>query len=137
MDTQAAITNINWLSVIISPLAALFLGALWYSPVTFGKVWQKELKMTDEEFKTGNPLKIFGLTVILLFLGAFSLEMFIGSTATTSFGAFAGFMAGLFWVSTSIGIKCLFERKGIKLFLIDAGYFTLSYTLMGIILGAW
>lgn len=137
MDFQTTISSINWPSIVVAALAALFLGALWYSPVTFSKIWQRELKMSDEEFNSGNPIKIFGTTIILLFLGSFCLEMFIGSTATVFEGSIAGLAIGLFWISTSIGMNCLFERKSFKLFLIDAGYFTIAYTIMGAILGAW
>lgn len=136
MDLQTIISNINWASVVVAALAALFLGALWYSPVTFSKIWQRELKMSDEEFSSGSPLKIFGTTIILLFLGSFCLEMFIGSTATVFEGSMAGLAIGLFWISTSNGMNCLFERKSFKLFLINAGYFTIAYTIMGAILGA-
>ena len=52
-------------------------------------------------------------------------------------GAMVGFMAGMFWVAASIGVTYLFERKPLSLFLINAGYHVVTYTLMGIILGAW
>ena len=49
----------------------------------------------------------------------------------------AGFAAGLFWVTTSFGINYLFERKPLRLFLINGGYHTLQFTLIGAILGLW
>jgi len=52
-------------------------------------------------------------------------------------GATAGLMAGLFWVATAMGITYLFERKSLKLYLINAGYHVVTFTLMGLILGAW
>lgn len=137
MDMQNAAYNLNWISIFVSSISALIFGALWYSPATFGKIWQRELKMSDEVYNAGNPAKIFGGTIILFLLSAVVIDMFIGSQATIDFGASAGFMIGLAWVSGSIGINCLFERKSLKLFLIDSGYFTISYTLMGAILGAW
>jgi len=40
-------------------------------------------------------------------------------------------------VALSFGVTYLFERKSFGLFLINAGYHGLAFTLMGAILGAW
>jgi drug/metabolite transporter (DMT)-like permease len=52
-------------------------------------------------------------------------------------GLGAGFSAGLCWVSASFGVNYLFERKSMKLFLINAGYHTLQFTVIGLILALW
>ena len=52
-------------------------------------------------------------------------------------GALYGFTAGLCWVSACFAINYLFERKQLSLFLINGGYHTLQFTLIGLILGAW
>ena len=40
-------------------------------------------------------------------------------------------------MAASFGINYLFERKSLKLFLINAGYHTLQFTLIGLILALW
>ena len=62
--------------------------------------------------------------------------MFIGNGDLT-FGAIAGLLTGLGWVSLSIGIIALFENRSWKYILINGGYMTLAFTIMGIILGGW
>jgi hypothetical protein len=52
-------------------------------------------------------------------------------------GAFYGFLAGFGWVATFIGTHYLFERRSLKLFLINAGYSIVALTIMGLIIGAW
>ena len=52
-------------------------------------------------------------------------------------GLFAGFAAGFGWVAMSVGTIYLFERRSFKLFLINAGYQIVTYTIMGGILGVW
>jgi hypothetical protein len=137
MNLSAAFLDINWLSVIISALVAFAIGGLWYSPVLFGKVWQTELKLSDERIKSSNMPLIFGSTFILNIIGAMVLDMFIGKSGTLSTGIIAGLLVSIAWVSTSLGINYLFSRKSLKLFLIDAGYFVTFFTVMGAILGAW
>jgi len=43
--------------------------------------------------------------------------------------------AGLCWVAASYGISYGFERRPLKLWLINGGYHTLQFTLFGLILG--
>ena len=137
MDLQTAFSNINWLSVIVATVAAFIIGALWYSSVLFGKVWQKELGLSDEKIKNANMPVIFGTSFVLEFIAAFVLEMFIGSEANVTTGIIAGALVGIAWVATAIGTNYLFARKSFRLFLIDSGYFVLLFIVMGGILGAW
>jgi len=137
MDLSSAFLQINWLSVIVSALAAFALGSLWYSPVLFGKTWQKLIKLSDEDMKGANIPLIFGSTFILNIIGAFVLDMFIGRESTLMTGLMAGLLVSLAWIATSLGINYLFTRKPFKLFIIDAGYYVTFFAIMGAILGAW
>jgi hypothetical protein len=68
---------------------------------------------------------------------AFNLAAFIGPKGSLGFGAFAGFATGLGWVAMSLAVIYLFEQRSVKLWLINAGCQTLSYTLMGALVGGW
>jgi hypothetical protein len=137
MNISSAFMEINWLSVIVSALAAFAIGGLWYSPVLFGKIWQLELKLSDERIKSSNMPLIFGSTFLLNIISAMVLDMFIGRNGTLITGLMAGLFVSIAWVATSLGINYLFARKSFNLFLIDSGYFITFFTVMGIILGAW
>ena len=52
------------------------------------------------------------------------------------FAVGAGFAAGLFWVATSFGINYLFERRNARLWLINGGYHTVQFTVIGLVLGS-
>ncbi len=132
------ISTLNWLAIIVAALANFMLGGLWYSPVLFGKTWQKENNLSDEDLKKGNMAKIFGFAFLWSFVMAFNLGMFLNDSSTDlSFGAMAGFLAGFGWVAAAIFIIGLFERKSNTYMLINAGYMIISFLLMGIIIGAW
>lgn len=137
MDLATSFTQINWWSVIVAALAAFAIGGLWYSPVLFGKSWQKEIKLSDDEIKQANMAVIFGTSFVLNFISALVLELFLGSKADITFGLMAGLLVGVGWVATSLGTNYLFARKSLKLFMIDAFYFIVYFPVMGIILGAW
>ena len=53
-----------------------------------------------------------------------------------SWGAFSGFLAGFGWVALGIATIALFERRCWRYILINGGYMTVSFTLMGLIIGA-
>ncbi len=127
----------NLLAVIAAALATFVLGGLWYSPALFGKAWQREAGVTDEQMRTSNKALIFGLTFVLALVTALVFAMFLGPRPPLQLGLGAGFAAGLCWVAASFGINYLFERKSFKLFAINAGYHTLAFTLYGVVFGLW
>jgi hypothetical protein len=136
MDLASAVQNINWLSVLVAGVSTFLIGGVWYGPL-FGKAWMLEFNFTIDDLKKRNPAKTFGLSLLLACVAALVLEMFIGTEADIVFGTMAGFMAGIGWIATFMGIIYLFEMQSLRAFGINAGYCVLSLTLMGAILGAW
>src|SRR5680860_40181 len=136
MDLATALGNINWLSVLIAAISSFLLGGIWYGPL-FGKAWMVETGFNEEDLKKRDLRKTFGFSLVLAFIAALVLEMFIGAEADSTFGAMAGLLAGIGWVSTMLGILYLFEMKSLKAYFINAGYCVVTPTAMGLILGAW
>jgi len=136
MDFQQSLESINYFAVLVSALSAFIIGGLWYS-VLFAKSWMVENGFDEEKLKNGNMGLIFGGSFIFSLIISFVLVLFLGPERDALFGATAGFMVALFWVATAMGITYLFERKSLKLFLINAGYHVITFTIMGVILGAW
>ncbi|MBX2829018.1 MAG: DUF1761 domain-containing protein [Flavobacteriaceae bacterium] len=136
MDLVTAFGNIKWLSVIGAAVSSFLIGGIWYGPL-FGRAWMTEFGFTEEDLKKRSIPKTFGLSLILAFIAATILEMFIGPKADLAFGASAGFFAGFGWVAMLLGILYLFEMKSLKAYLVNAGYCVVTLTVMGTILGAW
>lgn len=130
--------SINHLAVFAAALSDFAVGALWYSPLLFVKVWMKETGITEEKMKTGNPLVKYGLTLIFSLVITYNLAFFLGSPESTLndyllYSALAGFG----WASMAVGILSLFEMRGWKLMLINWGYVTIAFVVKGLILGLW
>ena len=128
--------QINIWAVLAAGASSLVLGAVWYSAL-FARAWMRESGVTEEKAKAANPVKTLGLTFVLAVVGAAVFALFLGPDPAPSFGATTGLSAGLCWVAGSFGINYLFEQRSLKLFLINGGYHTLQYTLIGLILGLW
>jgi hypothetical protein len=56
-------------------VASYGLGALWYGPL-FGKVWQREVGLSEDDLKGVNMAKIFGTTLGLTFIMALGIALF-------------------------------------------------------------
>lgn len=131
------LSQINFLAVLVAAILSFGIGALWYSPVLFGNAWMKLVGKTEEQIKSQNMVKIFGTAFILAVIISFNLAAFLGAESNLQLGMFYGGLAGIGWVSCSIGIVYLFEGKPLKLFFIDAGYQIVTYIIMGGIIGVW
>ena len=132
MDVQ-----LNYWAILVASLSTFLIGGLWYSPALFGKLWMRENGFTEEQLKSSNMMKIFGLSFLLGLIAAVNLAMFMGPEDRPAMGALWGFLAGFGWVATFIGTHYLFERKSFILFLINAGYSIVALTVMGVIIAAW
>lgn len=129
---------LNHIAVLAAALSMFVLGGLWYSPVLLGKVWMKANGFTAADLQRGSPLRIFGLSLVCAVIMAYDLAMFLSGPGTTAaWGATAGFLAGFGWVALSVTMIAQFERRPAAYVLVNGGYVTVSFTVMGAILGGW
>lgn len=132
--------SFNYLAILAATISTFLLGGLWYSPALFSKPWMKEMGLDPEACKKADKSglgRIMGLAFVLELIMAFNLAAFIGPKASLAFGTLAGAAAGFGWVALSFGVTYLFEQKSLRLFLINAGYHGVAFTIMGAIIGAW
>jgi len=135
------LSNINFWAVIVATLSTFVVGWLWYGPL-FGKVWMSLVGLSEQQIQQSNMGKIFGLAFIFELIMAFNLAIFFyggggGGILTGGTGALYGFLTGFGWISFALAVNSLYERRSWKYMLINGGYWTLSLTLMGLILGLW
>jgi len=122
---------INWLAVLLGAVAFFATGAIWYSAL-FGKAWQKEVGLSETDMQGANMPVIFGVCFLLELIVATMLGHLLARTnpdphvvmmMATGFGAFI--------MAPAVGINYLYQRKSMKLFLIDAGHFVVGMAAMG------
>ena len=130
--------HVNWLAVLAAAVSTFVIGGFWYSPVLFGRAWMSVNNLSEAELGKSNMAKIFGLSFFFALIMAANLAAFLAEPKTTAaWGATAGFLAGFGWVALAIATIALFERRSWKYVLINGGYMTVSFVIMGLILGAW
>lgn len=136
------ISNINFFAVIAATLSTFVVGWLWYGPL-FGKAWVDAIDMTEEELQRGNMAKIFGFAFIFELIMAFNLAMFLtgspeaAAQVNAGMGAFYGFLTGFGWIFFALAVNSLYEQKSWKYIFVNGGYWSVAFTIMGLIIGAW
>ena len=78
---------------------------------------------------------MFGGSFVLSLVIAFNLAAFLAGPPNLAWGLAAGALAGVGWVATGMGITYLFEKRTLKLWLVNAGYHAVTFVVMGGILG--
>ena len=124
----------NWLAIGVGTAAFFVVGAVWYTAL-FGRAWQREVGLSDEQLKAGaNMPLIFGLCFLLEFLVVMTLgHLFarLDPNPRATMMIATGF--GLTIMSPAIGITYLYMRKPLRLFLIDAGHFVVGMAAVGLV----
>ena len=132
------VSSINWLAVLVAGISSFILGGVWYSPALFGTAWMKENNFTGEEIKKFNPARTYSIVLILSVIISYNLAFFLGDSKTgLAWGTTAGFLAGFGFSALIFTIVSLFEQRSWKYILINGGYITVYFTLIGFILGIW
>ncbi|WP_369999176.1 DUF1761 domain-containing protein [Winogradskyella sp.] len=156
--------ELNFLAIVVAAIVPLIVGAIWYNPKVFGTAWMKASGMTEEKMKGANMGIIFGVTLVLSVLLAFSVNgMVIHQVAASQLaftnpdaesykafmeefgnmhrnyghGALHGAIGALFFALPVLGINALFERKGWKYILVNVGFWVVTLAIMGAILCGW
>lgn len=128
---------INHVAVFVCAVMSLVIGAIWWSPLLFQKPWQAETGLSDEQLSKFNPVRTFGLTLLLAWVMAYNLAFFLGSSGTTwRWGLAAGVLTAI-WAAGMFIVIALFEQRSIRYILINCGYMILYFALIGFILGIW
>jgi len=127
-----------FLEIPIAALAAFMLGFAWYTAL-FGKAWQAETGITDEQAGQGIAVThglAFLMMCVIAFAINFIINMHVVEEQTFVHGAFHGVMSALMYCLPAVAIHYAYQKKSIKLFLIDGSYIAIFCALMGGILAA-
>ena len=128
-------SEVNWLAIVVAALAGFVIGGVWYGPV-MGKKWVGAVGLDVEQIKQGNMGLIYG--------GAFAFSLLASWTLAHTFATYAQDLSipvkvmtasgvALGFIVPAIGTNYLFSQQGKALFFIDAGYWLLFYTAMGLV----
>lgn len=135
---------VNYGAVLVSGIAAVIIGALWYGPV-FGKIWMRLAGLTPEGMKAmkmSPVVSMLGGLITALLIAYVLAHGIVFGNAYTHMGGVSGALTGALWYWLGFAVPLtaggfLWEGKSWKLWALHAGYYFVSFMVMGGILGAW
>ncbi len=127
---------IDIVTAVVAALLFMILGAFWYSPLLFGKVWSR-LSGMNAAVQKKKWLRFLGAFVNALVMAFFLsiIEAFMGA-ASTKDGIYIGVGIWLGFIATTHLPAVIWGKKPFRLYLIDVGFFFFGYALMGGVIGA-
>ncbi len=136
-----AITQLNYLAVLVVAVVGFAVGWLWYSPALFAKSWMTEMKLTEEMIKAANPkmCRLFTTSFIYTLISTFAIAALIkahgspGPVNGALFGAFVGTLVS----GARLMNSGLWEHRSCRLQCINVGHEIALFTLQGAIFGVW
>lgn len=136
---------INYPAVLVSAIAAMIIGSLWYGPL-FGKQWMAMMGISKPSMDAAAKqamMKSYGLMFVgsLVMACVLAHNLVYGSSYLHLTGWNAGFQVG-FWnwlgfvAPVTLG-SVLWEKKSWSLWVLNNGYYVITLIVMGSILALW
>jgi Protein of unknown function (DUF1761) len=139
--TLDALGGLNWLAVIVATIVYFALGALWYSPVAFGKPWQRAIGW-DEAQQSGASPAIYVGPALFALVSTIATAMLANATGSTDIGSglVLGLIVGIGYGLTLTAYEALFapNRPGPWVwFAITGSYHLVGLLIAAVIVSAW
>jgi len=133
--------HINVFAVIVAAIVTFGIGALWYSPLLFGKQWLAFNGYGPDKVEAMRKQagKAYGISFACYVVMAAMFAILLRITHITAIlaGAKLGVLLWLGFVA-AVGLTAnVYSDKPLKAFLLDAGYQLVYLIVTGLILTAW
>jgi hypothetical protein len=131
--------GLNYLAIVIATFINVGLGAWWYSPVGFGKLWSKLSGVDMMKTPKEETQKAIGAVFVGAIIQAIVLAIVIKSLGASTLidGLMVGFVLWLgFVAAVSIGDD-LYSRRGWKFWWLNASFFLVTILVNGVIFSVW
>jgi hypothetical protein len=132
--------DVNWWAVILATASSMVVGSIWYARSVFGNTWIKLTKQDEKKMGEGATSAII-VTLIVSLITAYVLahvvflshkffnNSFFVDAVSTAFWVWLGFTAA------RMVTHDVFERRPVKLTVLNAAHELVTLLVMGAIIG--
>ena len=121
--------QISHSAALIAALVGMTIGGFWYSPIAFGRIWEK-LTGIDEHAHAVRAFIVGLLSMVVISYGlAVCVDVFNAETFLS--GALVGAFIWLAFVATATLGLVIWEGKKFTLYMINAGFYLIAFAVMG------
>ena len=134
--------DLNWLAVLVAAIAYFAIGAAWYAPPVFGKIWMEAGGMVMPERDSRPGAAIYVTPLIGSVLSAVALGLLAAVTGTDSMveGIALGLVVAIGFALPISLVTAQFETQKPKPMVwgaVNAGYHVVGNLVAAIIVAAW
>ena len=134
MSVWSAISNINWLAVLVCWVMHVVVSQAWFQPFFFGKAW---VRLSGKEMKPATQWIPVGFLAHLVCIIALAVIVNLANATTILEGVALGLLVSIGFVGAILAGELVWEKIPFKLFLIRLGDQLLTLSLAGVILSIW
>ena len=136
-DGAADFGDLNYLAVLVGAVAYWLVGAVWYSPVLFGKKWGAITGITADN--SGSYAVTYGLSLVLMFVQVVAVSFLAHAVSASDFvdGLQLGLGVSVAFCAGQLLINQIYDKRSMPLFWINAGYAIVGLTVASIIVTLW
>lgn len=139
--TLDALGELNWLAVIVATIVYFALGALWYSPVAFGKPWQRAIGWDETNQRGASPI-IYAGPALFALVSAIATAMLANATGSTDIGngVVLGLVVGIGYGLALTAYEAVFAPNRPRpwvWFAITGAYHLVGLFVVAVIVSVW
>ncbi len=129
------------LAIVVAAFSTFALGALWYSPFLFGRLWVKAHGYTPDKLvqMRAGAARAYGVSLVCYAVMAICLALLIARLGIADAAA-AVKLGALCWAgfAATLGLTAnMFSEKPLSTYLIDAGFQLVYMVMMSLLLALW
>ncbi|MGE3954547.1 MAG: DUF1761 domain-containing protein [Parachlamydiales bacterium] len=131
--------NLNYFPIIVAAIIYVVIGAIWYSPAVFGKLWMQWSDCDPDACKGKRAVVAWVGSFVVGLVVAWGLSVLIHNLGYTTFiaGGYVGILAWAGFVMTTQFGGVLWGGKHLFVWLIHAGCSLITLWVMGGIIASW
>lgn len=131
--------DVNFWAILVTGIASMVIGFVWYSKPVFGKAWMEAIGKTEDQLKKEAKPAMYVWALILALIEAWILAIVIGvwDAITLWEGVQIGFWMWVGFVLTTHSVNAMFDMAPMKKVWISLGYHLVYLIVGGAILAVW
>jgi Protein of unknown function (DUF1761) len=136
------LADLNWLAVLVAAVAYFAIGAVWYAPPVFGRIWAEAGGLPLPEPGSRPSPAIYVTPLVGSILSAIALGLLAETTGTDSFieGIALGLVVAFGFAVPISFVTAQFETqkpRSMAWGAVNAGYHVVGNLLAAIIIAGW
>lgn len=130
--------QVGFFPVLFAGIVSVVIGFAWYHPRVFGSMWMRLSNLSPESVEKGKrrmPMMVFFGLLASMFTAYVMNHLGIRLEVYSIIGAIGlGLWCWIGFVATTMLGSVLWEQKSFKLYLINAGYWLVSFIAMAVVI---